>query len=271
MAKNSFKRLKGKSALVSGANSGIGEAIARAFAYEGANVGLNYVQDEQKAKSIVREIRKKRGKAIAIFADVSKEEDVQNMFKQVLKEFGKLDILVSNAGIQRDSPFVQMSLKNWQKVLDVNLTGSFLCARESARIFLKKGKKKGKPTSLGNIIFISSVHEVIPWAGHANYTASKGGLMMLMKTIAQELAPYGIRVNSIAPGAIKTPINRAAWSTPQAERKLLQLIPYGRIGQPEDVAQVAVWLASDESEYITGTTIYVDGGATLYPGFSTAG
>lgn len=266
-----MQRLKGLSALITGANSGIGEVVAKALASEGAQVVVNYAVNEEDAKRVVQEIKAKDGIAIGIQANVSKEDEVKAMFTKMYKEFGTIDILVSNAGVQRDADFIKMTLKQWQQVIDVNLTGGFLCAREAAGEFIRRGVVKGKSMCAGKIIFISSVHEVIPWARHANYAASKGGIMLLMKSIAQELAPNKIRVNSIAPGAIKTPINVDAWSTPEAEKSLLTLIPYKRIGEPQDIATVAVWLASDESDYVNGTTIFVDGGMTLYPGFSTGG
>jgi glucose 1-dehydrogenase len=179
--------------------------------------------------------------------------------------------LINNAGLQQDAPFHEMSLQQWERVISVNLTGQFLCAREAAREFLRRGVVPEVSRAAGKIICMSSVHEVIPWAGHVNYAASKGGIMQLMKSMAQELAPQKIRVNSIAPGAIKTPINRAAWETREALNSLLTLIPEGRIGEPGDIARTAVWLASDLSDYITGATIFVDGGMTLYPGFAAGG
>lgn len=266
-----MKRLEGQSALVTGANSGIGESIAKAFAAEGAQVVVNYVANEPEAERVVREIREKEGVAIALYADISKEDHVKAMFEKMYEEFGTVDILVNNAGIQRDAPFVEMKLEDWQRVMDVNLTGSFLCAREAAREFIRRGVVEKRSISAGKIIFISSVHEVIPWSRHCNYASSKGGITLLMKSIAQELAPLKIRVNSIAPGAIKTPINKSAWSTREAEANLLKLIPWNRVGDPQDIATVAVWLASDESDYVQGTTIFVDGGMTLYPGFATGG
>ena len=266
-----MQRLKGLSALVTGANSGIGEAAAKALASEGAQVVVNYVANDEDAKRVVQEIKAKNGIAIAIQADISKEDEVKAMFAKMFKEFGTIDIMVSNAGIQIDADFVNMTLKQWQRVIDVNLTGGFLCAKEAAGEFIRRGVVQGKSICAGKIIFISSVHEVIPWARHANYAASKGGIMLLMKSIAQELAPHKIRVNSIGPGAIKTPINVDAWSTPEAEKNLLTLIPYKRVGEPQDIATVAVWLASDESDYVNGTTIIVDGGMTLYPGFTENG
>lgn len=263
--------LKGQTALVTGANSGIGEVTARAMTAAGAKVVVNYTAHEDAAFRIVNDIREAGGIAIAVKADVSKEDQVLSMFEKVVSELGTIDILVNNAGVQRDSVFVDMSFEQWQSVLDVNLTGAFFCAREAAREFLRRGVVPERSRAAGKIIFISSVHEVIPWAGHANYAASKGGLLLLMKSLAQELAPHKIRVNGIGPGAIKTDINRAAWDTPEAEASLLKLIPYKRVGEPKDIASVAVWLASDEADYITGTTIYADGGMLLYPGFSTGG
>ena len=257
--------------LVTGASSGIGKAIAIAMGRSGAKVVVNYHSDEAAAAETLDSIRKDGGNAIAIKADVSKEDEVVAMFAQIIQSFGTIDILVNNAGIQKDSPFVEMSLKDWEEVIDTNLTGQFLCAREATKEFCKRGVVKERSAAAGKVIFISSVHNIVPWAGHANYTTSKGGETMLMKTMAQELAPQKIRVNSIAPGAIKTDINKKVWSDPAQATALLKMIPYQRIGEPEDVARVAVWLASDEADYITGTTIYVDGGMTLYPEFAHGG
>lgn len=264
-------KLKGQSALVTGANSGIGKAVAIALGNDGANVVVNYVTHPEAAQEVVDLIKSNGGNAIALQADVSKEDQVIAMFQLMIKEFGTIDILVNNAGLQKDSAFENMTLADWQLVIDVNLTGQFLCAREATREFIRRGMVPERSVALGKIICMSSVHEVIPWGGHVNYATSKGGVMLLMKSMAQELAPKKIRVNSIGPGAIQTPINHSAWETPDALKSLLTLIPYGRIGQPEDIGKVAVWLASDESDYITGTTIFADGGMTLYPGFSTNG
>jgi glucose 1-dehydrogenase len=188
------------------------------------------------------------------------------MFRNMLSKFGRIDILVNNAGLQRDSAFHEMTLAQWNTVINVNLTGQFLCAREAVRNFLKTGVVEGVSCSAGKIICMSSVHQEIPWAGHANYAASKGGIMMMMQSIAQR-----IRVNSIAPGAIRTPINTAAWKTREAYDALMTLVPYKRIGEPIDVARAAVWLASDDSDYVVGATLFVDGGMTLFPGFATGG
>ncbi len=264
-------KLKGQSALVTGANSGIGMAVAIALANDGANVVVNYVSHPENADTVVKQIESNGGKAIAIKADVSKEDEVQSMFQQMFTNFGTIDILVSNAGIQKDSPLESMSLSDWQTVINVNLTGQFLCAREAVKEFLNRGVVAERSSSAGKIICMSSVHQVIPWAGHVNYAASKGGIQMLMESMAQELAPKKIRVNAIGPGAIKTHINQEAWDTEEALKKLLTLIPYGRIGLPEDIGKVAVWLASDESDYLVGTTVFADGGMLLYPGFSTNG
>jgi glucose 1-dehydrogenase len=268
---NAKNLLQGQTALVTGGSSGIGEGIARALAGVGANVGVNYSSKEEAANRIVQDVRDAGGNAIAVRANVSKEDQVTAMFKTMYAEFGTVDILVNNSGIQQDSPFLDMTLEQWERVMGVNLTGAFLCSREAAREFIRRGVVPGRSCAAGKIIFISSVHEIIPWAGHVNYAASKGGIMLFMKSIAQELAPHRIRVNSIGPGAIKTNINRVAWETPEAEAALRQLIPYRKIGEPADIARVAVWLASDEADYITGTTIYADGGMLLYPGFSSGG
>ena len=263
--------LAGQRALVSGGSSGIGEGVAKALAEAGAAVVVNYRSAKDKAHNIVQEIEAKGGKAMALHADVSKEDQVQGMFQRMFDAYGSIDILVSNAGLQQDAAFSEMTLEQWELVLSVNLTGQFLCGREAVREFLRRGVVPELSSAAGKVICMSSVHQAIPWAGHANYAASKGGIMMLMKTMAQELAGSNIRVNGIAPGAIKTPINRSAWDTPEAEQDLLKLIPYGRLGQTSDIGRVAVWLASDASDYLTGTTLYVDGGMMLYPGFRSGG
>jgi len=237
----------------------------------GASVVVNYHSDADEAEQVVAAIKKWGSEAVAIQADVSREDQVQAMFGEAVKRFGTIDILINNAGLQQDAAFQEMSLQQWQRVIGVNLTGQFLCAREAVREFLRRGVVPEVSCAAGKIICMSSVHEVIPWAGHVNYASSKGGVMQLMKSMAQELAPKKIRVNSIAPGAIKTAINRAAWETPAAEAELLKLIPDGRVGLPEDIARTVVWLASDASDYVTGTTLFVDGGMTLYPGFTTGG
>ncbi len=264
-------RLKNQTCIVTGANSGIGRAVAMSMARDGANVVVNYVFGDEAAQQVVDEIAQMGGTAIAYKADVSKEDQVMAMFQETISTFGTVDILVNNAGLQRDSAFHNMTLKDWQFVLDVNLTGQFLCSREAIREFLRRGPRPDVSVALGKIICMSSVHEVIPWGGHVNYAASKGGVMLMMKSLAQEYGPMKIRINSVGPGAIKTPINRPAWETPDAEAKLLELIPYQRVGETSDIGAVAVWLASDESDYIHGTTIFVDGGMTLYPGFTENG
>jgi glucose 1-dehydrogenase len=263
--------LNGQKAIVTGASSGIGRAVAIALGEAGADVVVNYVGGEPAALEVVNRIRAAGRHATAVQADVSKSDQVEAMFQRVIKEFGTVDILVNNAGLQKDAPIDEMTLEQWNTVIGVNLTGQFLCAREAIREFKRRGVVKSVSVSAGKIICISSVHEVIPWAGHANYAASKGGVMLMMKSIAQEAAPYRIRVNSICPGAIRTPINTTAWTTPEAYAGLMTLIPYKRIGEPEDVGRVAVFLASDLADYINGTSIFVDGGMTLYPGFATGG
>jgi glucose 1-dehydrogenase len=264
------KQLKGKTAIITGSGSGIGKAIALAFAGEGANTVINYHDDREEAEQVKEEIEKAGGKAIVVHADVSREEDVTRLFQQARQQYHSIDIVICNAGIQKDNNIADMDLAEWQRVIDVNLTGYFLCSREAIREFRNKKKETSK-SATGNIIFISSVHDIIPWAGHVNYAASKGGVLMLMKSLALELGPEKIRVNAISPGAIKTDINKDVWSDEDQAKALLKLIPYGRIGEPEDVANVAVWLADTQSDYVTGTTIYVDGGMTLYPGFVNNG
>ena len=263
--------LSGQRALVTGANSGIGKAVAIALGQAGADVVVNYVTNEEQASEVVEEIERLGVRAYGQQADVSQEDQVRGMFKQAFDELGTIDILVANAGLQRDAPVDEMTLEQWNTVIGVNLTGQFLCAREAIREFKRRGVVPEVSCAAGKIICISSVHERIPWAGHVNYAASKGGVMLMMTSIAQEVAPYRIRVNSIAPGAIRTPINTDAWSTPEALSALLELIPYNRIGEPEDIARAAVWLASDQADYMTGASLYVDGGMTLYPGFATGG
>lgn len=265
------KGLKGQKALVTGANSGIGKAIAIALGHAGADVVVNYVTRPEEAQKVADEIERCGVKAYTHQADISKEDQVEAMFAEMIRRFGTIDVLVNNAGIQKDAPFDQMTLKDWQFVIDVNLTGQFLCARAAVREFKRRGVVPSISKAAGKIIAMSSVHEVIPWAGHVNYAASKGGVMMLTKSMAQELASHKIRVNSVAPGAIRTPINMAAWDTPEAYGELLKLIPAKRIGEPEEIGRAAVWLASDDSDYVNGITLFVDGGMTLYPGFETGG
>ena len=265
------RSLKGQKALVTGASSGIGKAVAIALGHAGADVVVNYVGADSAANDVASAISDSGVKALPIQADVSQESQVKAMFGEMLKEFGTIDILVSNAGLQKDAALEDMTLAQWNTVIGVNLTGQFLCAREAVREFKRRGVVREISASAGKIICMSSVHETIPWAGHVNYAASKGGVMLMMKSIAQEVAPYRIRVNSICPGAIRTPINTSAWSTPEAYQSLMTLIPYKRIGEPEDIGRVAVFLASDQADYINGASIFVDGGMTLYPGFATGG
>ena len=265
------KLLKGQKALVTGANSGIGRGIAVALAHAGADVVVNYYAGEEQALEVVDEASRCGSRVIPHRADVSEEDQIRAMFERMFAEFGTIDILVNNAGIQIDARFDEMTLEQWNRVLAVNLTGQFLCAREAVREFKRRGIRPEVSCAAGKILCISSVHEVIPWAGHVNYAASKGGVMLMMKSIAQEVAPYRIRVNSICPGAIRTPINRAAWETPDAYNDLLKLIPYKRIGEVDDIGRVAAWLASDQADYIHGASLFVDGGMTLYPGFEAGG
>ncbi|SAL24743.1 SDR family oxidoreductase [Caballeronia telluris] len=264
------KPLEGQTALVTGASSGIGFGVAEALAAAGAAVAINYHSHGEPAEKLAADIEKAGGSAFAVGADVSDETQLDAMFDAVRERFGTVDIVVANSGLQKDARFIDMTLDDWNTVMSVNLAGQFLTAQRAVREFVRRGPR---PVSkaLGKIICMSSVHEIIPWAGHVNYAASKGGIQMMMKSLAQEVAPQRIRVNAIAPGAIRTPINRDAWDSKEALDKLLKLVPYGRIGEVDDIGRAAVWLASDESDYVVGTTLYVDGGMTLYPGFADNG
>jgi glucose 1-dehydrogenase len=261
-----------KVAIVTGASSGIGRATAKALAAAGLTVVVNHRPPSRSdAEQVIQEIVGGGGRAVAIGADISREDQVDAMFAQTLERFSRLDLLVNNAGIERPSPIQDMSLADWRAVIDVNLTGQFLCSRAAVREFLKSGHAENGTDSRGAIIFVSSVHETIPWAFQSNYAASKGGVSLLMRSLAQELAPSKIRVNSVAPGAIRTSINREVWADSINAAALMKLIPYGRIGEPDDIARAIVWLASDAADYITGASIVIDGGMTLYPGFRGAG
>ena len=265
------KVLVGQKALVTGANSGIGRAVALALGQAGADVVINYIAGDDAAEEVAGQIRKSGSNAYAHKADVSQEDQVQEMFRRMAEQFGTIDVLISNAGLQRDAAFHEMTLAQWNTVISVNLTGQFLCAREAVREFFRRGVVESVSCAAGKIICMSSVHQEIPWSGHANYASSKGGIKMMMESLAQEVAPRRVRVNSIAPGAIRTPINTAAWQTKQAYESLMTLVPYKRIGEPIDIARAAVWLASDDSDYVVGATLFVDGGMSLYPGFATGG
>ena len=258
---------KKKTVVVTGASSGIGQGIAIAFGQQGANVVVNYHSDEEGANETLDRIKQGGGSGFIHKADVSDEAAVTEMFSKAAESYGRIDILINNAGIQQDSSFSEMTLDQWDKVIHTNLTGQFLCARAAIRHFGQQPQARHDDMAKGNIIFMSSVHDIIPWAGHVNYASSKGGILMLMKSLALEVAPQKIRVNAISPGAIATDINEEVWSDEEQRKALLKLIPYKRIGKPEDIAKAALWLGSDDSDYVTGTTIYVDGGMTLYPGF----
>ena len=264
--------LAGQKALVTGASKGLGQAMAIGFARAGADVLVNYHSDEEGARQTAEIIEREGARAVVFRANVAKEHEVAAMFERMQESFGRLDICVPNSAIQLNARVDEMTLDQWQGVIDVNLTGMFLCAREAIRAFKRQGIDRSISYACGKLIFMSSVHDIIPWEGHANYAAAKGGLMLLMKSLAQEVAHLRIRVNAISPGAIRTPMNVDKLTSPEVfERVLLKLIPSKRIGEPEDVARAAVWLASDESDYMQGVTIYLDGGMTLYPGFIGAG
>ena len=259
--------LTGQVAIVTGASSGLGRASAIAFAKAGAKVAVNYNSSADKAHAVVEEIEQAGGVGFACEADTSDEAAVLALFDETVARFGGVDIVFANAGMQKDAPYAELSLEDWKRVIDVNLTGQFLVSREAVRRFRTQGDR-GVSRAIGKILFKSSVHEVIPWAGHANYAASKGGSGMLMRTLAQEVAGDRIRVNGIAPGAIATEINADATAD---QDKLLELIPYARIGDPDDVARAALFLASDAADYIVGSTLTIDGGMSLYPGFRDNG
>jgi glucose 1-dehydrogenase len=264
--------LTGQKALVTGASKGLGQAMAIGFAQAGADVLVNYSSDEPGALETAKAIEALGRKAVVFKANQSRESEVKAMFDCMFKTFGRLDICVPNAAIQLNAKVDEMTLEQWQGVIDVNLTGMFLCAREAIRAFKRQGIDRSVSYACGKLIFMSSVHDIIPWEGHANYAAAKGGLMLFMKSLAQEVAHLRIRVNALSPGAIRTPMNVEKLTSPEIfESTLLKLIPAKRIGEPEDVARAAVWLASDQSDYVHGTTIYIDGGMTLYPGFIGAG
>jgi glucose 1-dehydrogenase len=261
-----------KVAIVTGASSGIGRATAKALAAAGMAVVVNHrPASTSDAEQVIHEIASTGGRAIAIAADIRHEDQVEAMFAETVERFSRLDLLVNNAGIERRAPIQDMTLADWRAVIDVNLTGQFLCSRAAVREFMKCEPSGAGTGVRGTIIFVSSVHEIIPWAFHTNYAASKGGVSLFMRSLAQELAPLKIRVNSVAPGAVRTAINRDVWADSDSASTLLKLIPSGRIGEPEDIARAIVWLASGAADYVTGASIVIDGGMTLYPAFRGAG
>jgi len=252
--------LAGRRAIVTGAATGIGRATALRLAADGAHLVVNYRGSEAEAHEVVALVRDAGGRALAVQADVSQEADVVELFDRAADAFGgPADLLVNNAGIESEHPLLELELADWQQVLDVNLTGPFLCSRAFARGLVAAGAP-------GVIVNVSSVHEEIPWPGFAHYCASKGGLKLFTGTIARELAPQGIRVASVAPGAIRTPINQELIDDPGKRAEVEKQIPWGRMGEPEEIAAAIAWLGSDEASYVTGTTLFVDGGMTQYPG-----
>ncbi|MBT2665020.1 SDR family oxidoreductase [Bacillus sp. ISL-4] len=255
-----YTDLEGKVVVITGSSTGLGKAMAIRFAKEKANVVVNYRTKLEEADSVMEEIKTNGGEAIAVKGDVTIEEDVINLVQSAIKNFGKLDIFINNAGIENPVPSHEMPLSDWNRVINTNLTGNFLGCREAIKYFVENDIK-------GNVINMSSVHEMIPWPLFVHYAASKGGVKLLTETLALEYAPKGIRVNSIGPGAIATPINTDKLEDPEKKKDLESMIPMGYIGKPEEIAAVAAWLASSESSYVTGITLFADGGMTKYPAF----
>lgn len=256
--------LEGKRALVTGANSGIGASIARALASAGARVAVNHVVDPEAAAAVVADIRRQGGEASAFEADVSDARQVAAMFEALDRRWDGIDVLVNNAGVDGARAVAwEADPAEWFRVIRVDLLGPFQCAREALRRMVARKS--------GVILNLTSVHEKIAWGGYSAYTAAKAGLSMLTKTLAQEAAPFGVRVVALAPGAIRTPINRAVWSDPAGLADLVAKIPMGRMGEPEEVARVAAFLVSDAASYLTGSTVYVDGAMTDDPEFARGG
>ncbi|TGA98862.1 glucose 1-dehydrogenase [Sporolactobacillus shoreae] len=255
-----YPDLSGKVAVVTGGSKGIGNAIARRLSEEKMSVVINYNRDHRGAEETVALLRKAGGKAVAVRADIGTEKGARALVNAAIEHFDGVDVWVNNAGMENQSPTDKLGLEDWNKVINVNLTGVFLGSRTALRYFLNQKKR-------GNIINLSSVHQRIPWPTFAHYAASKGGVRMFSETIALEYAGRGIRVNSIAPGTINTPINAEKFADPVQKKSTVELIPISYIGEPKEVAAVAAWLASEESSYVTGATIFVDGGMSLYPEF----
>jgi glucose 1-dehydrogenase len=253
--------LAGRRALVTGAASGIGLTTAVRLAADGAAVVVNHVGSTEPARELVEQLERDGARALAVEADVSSEEQVAGMFETARSALGgPVDLLVNNAGVEKPFLLTEMPLDEWRRVLDVNLTGAFLCARAVARALIAEERP-------GVIVNVSSVHEVIPWPRFSHYCASKGGMKLFGQTIARELAPHGIRVVMVAPGAILTPINEELLENAEKRKQVEEEIPWGRMGRPEEIAAAIAWLAGPEAEYVTGSTLFVDGGMTLYPRF----
>jgi glucose 1-dehydrogenase len=254
------RMLAGRRALVTGATTGIGRGTAFELAAHGAAVAINYRGKEDEAREMATAIEGAGGRAIAVQMDITKEDEVTRGFGEAREAFGGLDLVVNNAGVEAPFELVDMSLEEWNRVIEVNLTGVFLASREAARIMRADDVT-------GTIVMVSSVHERIPWKKFSHYCASKGGVKLFAQSIALELAPHGIRVVSVAPGAIETPINHDVLNDPEQKREVLEEIPLGRWGRVDDVAKAIAWVASEQAGYVTGTTLFVDGGMTLYPKF----
>jgi len=255
-----YTDLEGKVVVITGASTGLGRAMANRFGEEKAKVVINYRSNEEEANTVVEEVKKAGGDAIAIKGDVTVESDVINLVQSATKEFGSLDVMINNAGIENAVESHKMPLEDWNRVIETNLTGAFIGSREAIKYFVEHDIK-------GTVINMSSVHEKIPWPLFVHYAASKGGIKLMTETLAMEYAPKGIRVNNIGPGAINTPINAEKFADPKQRADVESMIPMGYIGKPEEIAATAAWLASSQASYVTGITLFADGGMTLYPSF----
>lgn len=255
-----YSDLEGKVIVITGASTGLGKAMALRFGEEKAKVIVNFRSDENEANAVVEGVKKAGGDAIAVKGDVTVEEDVINLVQTAVNKFGTLDVMINNAGIENPVASHEMPLSDWNRVINTNLTGAFLGSREAIKYFVENDIK-------GSVINMSSVHEMIPWPLFVHYAASKGGIKLMTQTLALEYAPKGIRINNIGPGAINTPINAEKFADPVKRADVESMVPMGYIGKPEEIAAVAAWLASSQASYVTGITLFADGGMTLYPEF----
>lgn len=255
-----YPDLEGKVVIITGAATGLGKAMALRFGKEKAKIVINYRNPDRNVNDMIKEIEQSGGQAIAVQGDVTVEEDMKNLIREATEQFGTLDVMINNAGVENEVPSHELTLNDWNHVINTNLTGAFLGCREAISYMLKHNIQ-------GSILNMSSVHEIIPWPHFVHYAASKGGMKLMTETLALEYAPKRIRVNNIGPGAINTPINAEKFEDPILRQGVIDMIPMGYIGEPEEIAAVAAWLASSEASYVTGITLYADGGMTKYPSF----